>query len=71
MCATTLPCLLALAMSAVKTGMLALFASTIALPIACESYGVSTIASTFLRDEVFDLALLLRVVAIGVDDVSV
>ena len=34
-------------MSAVKTGMSDLFASTIALPMACESYGVRTIAATF------------------------
>ena len=47
MCATTLPCDDAFAISAVNTGIFALLASTIALPIACESYGVSTIAATF------------------------
>ena len=70
MCETTLPSLDAFAMSAVKTGIPALFASTIALPIACESYGVRTIALDLLRDEVLDLALLLGVVAGRVDDVD-
>ena len=37
------------AISAVNTGIFAVFASTIALPIAVESYGVSTIASTFFE----------------------
>ena len=46
------------AISAVNTGMPALLASPMAEPMACESYGVRTIAATFLRDEVFDLALL-------------
>ena len=45
---TTVPWFDPFAISAVKTGIPALFASTMAEPIAtCESYGVSTIAATF------------------------
>jgi len=60
--------LLALAMSAVNTGMLALFASAMALPIACEFVRRQDDRIDLFRDEIFDLALLFGVVAIGVHD---